>query len=155
NRKARRSALSWYPIRDPPLGSSGPECRRSEISLGLQLGLQLTPMDAIRPKPFVNPLAEVIDFRAEANGSDYELRIGLPMSYPQGGSQYPLLIVLDADLAFGTTHETSMIEALWSAAPLGNQAARVPEVIVVGIALPDRPLNPFRRNFEYMPDANP
>ena len=112
-------------------------------------------METIGPKPFVDRLVEVFDFRAEANGSDYEVRVGLPPSYHQGSGHYPLLLVLDADLAFGMTHETSMLEALWSSAPLGYPTARVPEVIVVGIALPDRQTNPFRRNFEYMPESSP
>ncbi|MCC7134698.1 MAG: alpha/beta hydrolase [Gemmatimonadales bacterium] len=107
------------------------------------------------PRPLADPLVECYDFRAEANGSDYEVRVGLPSSYHQGTGRYPVLLVLDADLMFGTTHETTMIEALWSLAPLGYETPRVAEVIVVGIALPDRQTNPFRRNFEYMPDGNP
>ena len=61
-------------------------------------------METIGPKPFVDPLVEVLDFRAEANGSDYEVRVGLPPSYRQGSGHYPLLLMLDADAAFGMTH---------------------------------------------------
>ena len=112
-------------------------------------------MDPVQPRPFTNPLVETFDFRAEANGSEYEVRVGLPASYHQGAGRYPVLLALDADVAFGITHETSMIEAMWSGAPLGYETPRIPEVIVVGIALPDRHTNPLRRNFEYMPEGNP
>ena len=112
-------------------------------------------MPTIGPKPFVDPLVQVFDFSAETNGSEYEVRVGLPPSYQQGTGQYPLLVVLDADLSFGMAHETSILEAMWSAAPLGYETRRVPETIVVGIALPDRHANPFRRNFEYMPEGTP
>ncbi|MDX2058105.1 MAG: alpha/beta hydrolase-fold protein [Gemmatimonadales bacterium] len=112
-------------------------------------------MPAHGPRPLADPMVECYDFRADANGSDYEVRVGLPPSYHQGTARYPLLLVLDADLMFGMTHETATIEALWARAPLGYATPRVAEVIVVGIALPDRLTNPFRRNFEYMPDANP
>lgn len=112
-------------------------------------------MAPFTPKPPADPLVEGYHFRAETNGSDYEVRIGLPPSYHQGTARYPVLLVLDADLMFGTTHETSMLEAMWSAAPVGYPTPRVAEVIVVGIALPDRHSNPFRRNFEYMPEGTP
>lgn len=111
-------------------------------------------MAAIGPKPFADPQVEVFELRAETNGSDYEVRVGLPPSYRHGDNRYPLLVLLDADAAFGTVYETATLEAMWSSAPLGYPVNRVPEVIVVGIALPDRHANPFRRNYEYMPDAN-
>lgn len=69
-------------------------------------------MAPFTPKPPADPLVEGYHFRAETNGSDYEVRIGLPPSYHQGTARYPVLLVLDADLMFGTTHETSMLEAM-------------------------------------------
>ena len=49
-------------------------------------------MDPVRPRPFTNPLVETFDFRAEANGSEYEVRVGLPASYHQGVGRYPVLL---------------------------------------------------------------
>jgi predicted alpha/beta superfamily hydrolase len=112
-------------------------------------------MTTQKPKPFVDPLVEVFDFQAEANGSNYEVRIGLPASYHHSDNRFPVLVVLDADIAFGTAYETSMLEAMWSKAPLGPETKAIPEFMVIGIALPDRFTNPFRRNFEYMAEGNP
>lgn len=106
------------------------------------------------PKPYVNSLIEVIDFHSDVNGSEYEVRIGLPPSYHMGEGKYPILVVLDADIAFGTTYETMVLEAMWSRVPLGG-VKPIPEFIVVGIALPDRATNLLRRNFEYMPAGDP
>lgn len=109
------------------------------------------PVEPILPKPFVDPLVEALDVRSVANGRDYEVRIGLPISYRQGDARYPVLIVLDADILFGTAYESATVEALWSRVPVSGATAVVPEVIVVGISLPDRAANPLRRNYEYMP----
>ncbi|MDT9600205.1 alpha/beta hydrolase [Sphingosinicella rhizophila] len=111
-------------------------------------------MISIPPKPYVDPLVEMIELRSEINGRSYEVRIGLPLSYHKGEGSYPLLVVLDADMIFGMSHEISMAEAMWSMAPKPDQV-QVPEMIVVGISLPDRATNPLRRNHEYMPKMDP
>ncbi len=116
--------------------------------------MRIKVLSKMSPKPYMDPLVEVIDFHSELNGSAYEVRIGLPPSYRMGEEKYPVLVVLDADISFGTTYETTLLEAMWSKAPLGN-VKPIPEFIVVGIALPDRATNPFRRNFEYMPAGDP
>lgn len=104
-----------------------------------------------QPKAFVDPLVEAIDFRSEVNGRDYALWIRMPQSYRGGSHRYPVLLVLDAEFSFGLASDTALLESMWSQAPLGPQRAPIPEVIVVGVALPSTPPNPFRRNFEYMP----
>ncbi|MDT9600198.1 alpha/beta hydrolase [Sphingosinicella rhizophila] len=108
-------------------------------------------MTAILPRQFIEPNVQIFDLAAEANGASYEVRIGLPSTYATGDRSYPLLVMLDADVAFGTVYETMMLNAMWSQAPLERERQPVPEYIVVGISLPDRAEKPFRRNFEYMP----
>lgn len=111
-------------------------------------------MTAISPRVFTDPNIQTFDFTAETNGSQYEIRIGLPPSYAAGDRAYPLLVMLDADVAFGTVYETMALTAMWSQAPVDREKTLVPEFIVVGISLPDRVENPLRRNFEYMPDGD-
>jgi predicted alpha/beta superfamily hydrolase len=108
---------------------------------------------AISPRVFTDQNIQTFDLTAETNGSAYEVRIGLPPSYGAGDRAYPLLVMLDADIAFGTVYETMALTAMWSQAPVGEVIRQIPEFIVVGIALPDRAENPLRRNFEYMPDG--
>ena len=121
-------------------------------------------MTDIAPQQYVDPNFQVLDLTARTNGSRYEVRIGLPPGYGSGDRAYPLLVMLDADAAFGTVYETMMLNAIWSQMPLAREVRPVPEFIVVGIALPDRndhhktrefaqTENPFRRNFEYMPGS--
>lgn len=108
------------------------------------------------PRPFTDDFVEVIDLKSELNGSDYQLRIGLPRSYHSGAERYPVLVVLDAEFAFGTAYEAMILEALWSRVPRSKEAiAPVPECVVVGVAFPDSATNPMRRNFEYMPAGLP
>lgn len=112
-------------------------------------------MAVVSPRPFVDPHILAFEFTAQTNGSRYEVRIGLPPSYAGGDRSYPLLVMLDAEVAFGTVHETMVLSALWSQAPTGRDIAPLPEFITVGVALPDRAEKPLRRNFEYMPDDDP
>lgn len=111
-------------------------------------------MADIAPRPFTDPLVECFDLRSEHNGRDYEVRIGLPVNYPHGDGAYPVLVVLDADVTFGTAYETAIVEALASRSPLAKTAT-ISEFLVVGIALPDRMTNPLRRNYEYMLEFDP
>lgn len=104
-----------------------------------------------QPKTLVDPLSEAIDFRSGLNGRDYALWIRLPQSYRNGSLRYPVMAVLDAEFSFGLASDTALLESMWSHAPLGRSIAPIPEVIVVGVALPSTPPDPFRRNLEYMP----
>jgi uncharacterized protein len=108
-------------------------------------------MTTSQPKAFVDPLVEAIDVHSEVNGGDYALWIRVPQSYRSGTHRYPMLLVLDAEFHFGLASDTALLESMWSNAPLGPPRAPIPEVIVVGVALPSTPPNLFRRNFEYMP----
>lgn len=112
-------------------------------------------MVVVSPQPFVDSSIQAFEFTAETNGGRYEVRIGLPPSYGPSDRSYPLLVMLDADVAFGTVHETMVLNALWSRAPTDRGIEPVPEYITVGVALPDRAEKPLRRNFEYMPDGDP
>jgi predicted alpha/beta superfamily hydrolase len=111
-------------------------------------------MSPATPQPYVDPLVQGFDIESTINGRAYDVRIGLPASYQGGDLRYPMLVVLDAEILFGLTRDISTAEAMWSTAPRPNQA-KVPEVIVVGISLPDGASNPLRRNFEYMPKTDP
>lgn len=121
-------------------------------------------MADIAPQQYYDPNFQVFDLTAETNGSRYEVRIGLPPSYSTGDKSYPLLVMLDADAAFGIVYETMVLNAMWAQMPLARSPGNAPEFIVVGIALPDKndkhktrefteTENPFRRNFEYMPGS--
>jgi predicted alpha/beta superfamily hydrolase len=110
-------------------------------------------MAVTSPKPFIDPLIEAIDLHSEVNGSDYQLRIRLPASYRAGQEQrYPVFVVLDAEVSFGLAGDTAALEAIWSRTPWAMQSrAPLPELIVVGVALPGLAENQVRRNYEYMP----
>jgi uncharacterized protein len=112
-------------------------------------------MAVTSPKPFMDPLIEAIDLHSEVNGSDYQLRIRLPASYRAGQERHPVLVVLDAEVSFGLAGDTAALEAIWSRTPWAMQArAPLPELIVVGVALPGLAENQVRRNYEYMPALN-
>jgi len=85
------------------------------------------------------------------NGSEYEVRIGLPYTYGSTTTSYPVFVVLDGEGLFLTAAETTRNEWAASTGPLSGRSGPIPEFIVVSIALPSTPPNPFRRNFEYMP----
>jgi predicted alpha/beta superfamily hydrolase len=63
------------------------------------------------------------------------------------------MVVLDAEFTFYLASDLAPLEASWSRAPLGPATSPIPEVIIVSIALPSTPPDPFRRNYEYMPPA--
>ncbi|MFB6611797.1 alpha/beta hydrolase [Agromyces sp. NPDC056379] len=111
-------------------------------------------MSTTEPQPYIDPFVEAIDLRSDLNGSDYEIRIGLPATYRSSSAHYPVLVVLDADLSFGIAYETTVLEAMWASAPRSG-AKPAQEFIVVGISFPDRHVDAFRRNFEYMPEGHP
>lgn len=107
-----------------------------------------------QPKQFIDPLAQTMDLHSEINGNEYGIRIRLPQSYHAGEASYPVIIVLDAEFTFYLASEIAALGPMWSQAPIGPHNTPIPEVIVVSIALPSNPPDPFRRNFEYMPPVN-
>lgn len=78
-------------------------------------------------QPYVLPLAYTYDFASRINGVTYRLDIRVPRSYAASAARYPLVLTLDADLAFPLTATIS-----------DKLAARsqLPEVIVVSVAYP-------------------
>jgi predicted alpha/beta superfamily hydrolase len=105
------------------------------------------------PKPFIDPLLQTMTLVSKINGSEYEIRISLPTSYGQTTKAYPVMLVLDGESFFLTSAEVTRNEQASSTGPLSGGSGPIPEFIVVSIALPSSPPNPFRRNFEFMPPA--
>ena len=112
-------------------------------------------MAVTSPTPFMDPLIEAIELRSEVNGSAYQLRIRLPPGYRAGQQRHPELVVLDGEVSFGLAGESAALEAIWSRTAWAMQARTpLPELIVVGVALPGLAENQVRRNYEYMPALN-
>ncbi len=105
------------------------------------------------PKPYIDPLLQTMTLVSKVNGSEYEIRISLPYTYRQSTKAYPVFVVLDGETFFLTAAEVTRNEQASSTGPLSGGSAPIPEFIVVSIALPSSPPNPFRRNFEFMPPA--
>ena len=105
------------------------------------------------PKPFLDPLLETMTLVSKVNGKEYEIRVGLPYTYHQSSKAYPVFVVLDGEGFFLTAAEVSRNEQASSIGPLSGGTGPIPEFIVVSIALPSKPPNPFRRNYEFMPPA--
>ncbi len=77
--------------------------------------------------------------RSNRTGRDYQISIGLPLSYhPQNSRKYPLVVVLDANLFFNLLTDTARVMHMFQS---------VPEVIVAGIGYPLKSLvgEDFRR----------
>lgn len=65
---------------------------------------------------------------SQLTGRDYQISVGLPLSYQQDAERkYPLLLLLDANLFFNMLTDTARVMHLFQT---------VPEVIVVGIGYP-------------------
>jgi hypothetical protein len=105
------------------------------------------------PRSFTDPLLETMTLVSNINGKEYELRIGLPYTYHQSSKAYPVFLVLDGESFFLTAAEVARNEPASSMGPLSGGTGPIPEFIVVSIALPSNPPNPFRRNYEFMPQA--
>jgi hypothetical protein len=102
---------------------------------------------------FIDPLARVLRLTSEINGREYELRVRLPQTYNLTDKTYPVFLALDAEFTFYLAADITAIEPLWAQAPLAAAKLSIPEVILVSVALPSDPPEPFRRNFEFMPEA--
>lgn len=69
--------------------------------------------------------SESFTLRSHANGTTYQVFVGLPSSYAQEGEErYPVLYAVDADAAFASMVEISRLLAF---------SGEMPEIIVVGI----------------------
>jgi predicted alpha/beta superfamily hydrolase len=70
---------------------------------------------------------DAFDLDSAVLGRRYEISVALPLSYHATDRRYPVLVVLDANLAFAGTVETARVLAL------GGEAE---ELIVVGVGSP-------------------
>jgi predicted alpha/beta superfamily hydrolase len=149
--------MHWRPL-IPALVAVAVSAGVSTASIAAEAGSspdsRFQDVGASQPTSFSDPLVEAIDFRSGVNGRDYSLRIRKPQSYASGDNRYPVMVVLDAESAFGMASDTAQLQAAWSHAPTGQPAAPIPEVILVGVALPSSPPDPFRRNFEFSPPGS-
>ena len=86
------------------------------------------------------PFTEIRELHGSVNQTDYRLSIALPESHVAGSDKtYPVLFVLDANVAFASVVQTQRILLL------GNEA---PEIIIVGIGYPTASTSEwFRRRF--------
>ena len=100
------------------------------------------------PRPFTQPNSEVIPFRSDMNGVDYELYVSVPKDYPSTDKTYPLLVTLDADYQF--------VIASNQIARLASHNGQAPEMIVVSIGYAYDPddLHAYRlnRTRDYTPE---
>ncbi|MCK5746333.1 MAG: alpha/beta hydrolase [Oricola sp.] len=76
-------------------------------------------------RPYVLPHSQVVPFKSDINGVDYELYVSVPKDYQHTDKPYPLLLTLDADYQFAIA--TNQI------ARLASHNAQAPEMIVVSI----------------------
>jgi predicted alpha/beta superfamily hydrolase len=69
---------------------------------------------------------------SEQTGEEYQISIGLPLSYNrQSSRKYPLVVLLDANLFFNLLTDTARVMHMFQS---------IPEVIVVGIGYPIKSL---------------
>jgi predicted alpha/beta superfamily hydrolase len=122
--------------------SDGPKPSRAKSTI--------SPRDL---QPFTDPGLKTMTLASKINGKEYQIEIGLPFSYETSTKAYPLFVVLDGESFFLSASEITRNESTGSMGPLNGGIAPIPEFIIVAIALPSDPPNPFRRNFEYMPPA--
>ncbi len=95
--------------------------------LALALATQAMPVlaapgPAIQLEAATLPLASQFDLKSAATGSTYRIMVTQPVK-PPPASGYPVMYVLDADLAFGTAATQTVLAALTDHAP----------VVIVGI----------------------
>jgi predicted alpha/beta superfamily hydrolase len=92
------------------------------------------------PLPPVSiPNSEVKTLSSKSVGQKYRILIALPINYAESNDRYPVLYVLDADMAFA--YVTDMVRSaasLRAVEPLSSYliARCVPDLIVVGIGYP-------------------
>jgi hypothetical protein len=79
------------------------------------------------PTPHAIPRTEVHHLRATEIDQEYRVSVALPRSYERRRHRYPVLIVLDADIGFGTAVEGHRLMSLDDG---------LEEVLIVGIGYP-------------------
>lgn len=104
------------------------------------------------PVAFTLPDTRIESLHSTANGIDYKLYVALPPGFDAGGgadrndSNYPLLVLLDADYSFPIAHAI--------AAHL-RERNDLPALVVVGIAYAGPPAYRLNRTRDYTPTHVP
>jgi len=92
------------------------------------------------PLPPVSiPNSEVRTLYSKSVGQEYRILIALPMNYAENNDNYPVIYVLDADMAFAwVTDLVRGAASLRAVEPLSSYplARYVPDLVVVGIGYP-------------------
>lgn len=83
--------------------------------------------------PVAIPDTEFRSIRARPSGKEYRIWVALPADYAESAAKYPVLYLLDPDLAFGDVVESVRFFAVRGKA----YNTEVPEMIVVGIGYPN------------------
>jgi predicted alpha/beta superfamily hydrolase len=91
------------------------------------------------PSPVVIPNSEVRTLHSKSVDQEYRILIALPMNYAKSNDKYPVLYVLDADMAFAWV--TDLVRSAASLRAIGYHSSypdpvHVPNLIVVGIGYP-------------------
>lgn len=89
--------------------------------------------------PVFIPNSEVKKLTSESIGQEYRILVALPMNYAESNDKYPVIYVLDADMAFEwVTGLVRGAASLRAVEPLSSylMARNVPDLIVVGIGYP-------------------
>ena len=86
--------------------------------------------------PVLIPNSEEKTLHSKSVDQDYRISFALPMNYNESSKRYPVLYVLDADMAFA--YVTMLVRSAASLRALGLSfiSSPVPEAIVVGIDYP-------------------
>lgn len=90
--------------------------------------VQETSAQQAGSQPYVIAGSQVRRFASRAVGDTFEVTVATPPSYGQSAERYPVVITLDADLAFG---------AVAQIARLMQYGHEVPEFVLVGIGYGD------------------
>ncbi len=102
---------------------------KKQLAIVCVWGLLICPVEGLTAQttttaPVVIADTEVHDLASLEIGQDFRISVALPAGYASGDVSYPVLYVLDADIAFGMAVEYARLLAF---------GAEVQEVILVGI----------------------
>ena len=111
-------------------------------AMSFHTAILLTTLAAVNPPPVVIPNSEVRQVRAEANGVEYKLYIGLPNGYGEGERRYGVVYTLDADYSFAIAR--NVVEHL-------ADRDHLEPLIVVSIAYEGPPRYRLNRTRDYTP----
>lgn len=93
-------------------------------------------------RPYSIPATEVHRFESRAVGDVFEVNVALPLSYAETNREYPLVIGLDADLAFGAATQTARLMQL---------RQELPDFLLVGIGYGDLGIALEKRRRDFTP----